>query len=73
MEIQTLTPAPTPARAHSAAARPEAAHSSAAHSSASGRDLATTPDCDSERLWTALRARWLGRCREANTMEREIS
>ena len=63
MEIQTLTPAPTPARAHSAAA----------HSSAPVRDLATTPDCDSERLWTALRARWLGRCRETNTMERETS
>ncbi len=31
------------------------------------------PDCHSERLWTALRARWLGRCRETDTMEYETS
>jgi len=31
------------------------------------------PDCQSERLWTALRARWLGRCRETDTMETETS
>ena len=34
---------------------------------------ATTPDCRSERLWTALSARWLGRCREPDTMEPETS
>ncbi len=33
----------------------------------------TPPDCRSERLWTALSARWLGRCREPNTMEQETS
>ena len=33
----------------------------------------TTPDCLSERLWTALSARWLGRCREQDTMEPETS
>ncbi len=39
-----------------------------------GQELATTtPDCRSERLWTALSARWLGRCREQNTMEHETS
>ena len=30
-------------------------------------------DCHSERLWTALSARWLGRCRETDTMEYETS
>ncbi len=34
---------------------------------------AAPPDCRSERLWTALRARWLGRCRERDTRERETS
>ncbi len=33
----------------------------------------TPPDCRSERLWTALRARWLGRCREQDAMEPETS
>ncbi len=32
---------------------------------------AATPDCHSERLWTALSARWLGRCRETETKEHE--
>ncbi len=32
-----------------------------------------TPDCHSERLWTAFRARWLGRCRESDPRERETS
>ncbi len=32
-----------------------------------------TPDCRSERLWTALSARWLGRCRDSDGMERETS
>ncbi len=41
---------------------------------AHGRQLEmTTPDCLSERLWTALSARWLGRCREQKTMEHETS
>ena len=30
-------------------------------------------DCHSERLWTALSARWLGRCRETDIMEYETS
>jgi hypothetical protein len=39
-----------------------------------GQELATmAPDCRSERLWTALSARWLGRCREKDTMETEAS
>lgn len=33
----------------------------------------TPPDCHSERLWTALRARWLGRCRDSDARERETS
>ena len=28
-------------------------------------------DCHSDRLWTALRARWLGRCHETETKEPE--
>ncbi len=35
--------------------------------------LEQEPDCQSERLWTALSARWLGRCRETDTMEAEKS
>ncbi len=39
--------------------------------------LAPTPDqesdCHSKLLWTALSARWLGRCRETDTMEYETS
>ncbi len=35
--------------------------------------LEQEPDCQSERLWTALSARWLGRCRETDTMEIEKS
>ena len=31
------------------------------------------PDCHSKLLWTALSARWLGRCRETDTMETETS
>ncbi len=58
MDTQTLTPSAPPARARPAA--PE-------------QEMATAPDCRSERLWTALSARWLGRCRERNTMERETS
>ncbi len=30
-------------------------------------------DCHSNLLWTALSARWLGRCRETDTMETETS
>ncbi len=39
------------------------------------RETTATPDCRSQRLWTALSARWLGRCREPDTMtgERETS
>ena len=57
MDTQTLTPSP-PAHAHPAAPEPEPA---------------VAPDCRSERLWTALSARWLGRCREQNTKETETS
>ncbi len=32
---------------------------------------AAIPDCQSERLWTALSARWLGRCRDSETTEHE--
>ena len=37
------------------------------------QELGMPPDCRSERLWTALSARWLGRCREKNTEARETS
>ncbi len=58
MDSQTLTPSP-PARAHPAVPEQTTA--------------GDTPDCRSERLWTALSARWLGRCREQNTKEYETS
>ena len=29
--------------------------------------------CRSERLWTSLRAQWLGLCRQRNTTERDTS
>jgi hypothetical protein len=57
MDTQTLPPNPPPA--------------CACMTAPGGETAAANRACRSERLWTALSARWQGLCRDARRMEPE--